>query len=472
MTETSGGNRGSVGRALFAGGAVALAGLLASLALVYSNATGVTDATVRARVQQASESALGATAASRNALGQALILAAGGSYDAALAAASVEEASLVLDELEERLDGVAGLNPAGGPSDDTVAAALDAGRQVLGLLSAGEVEAAGSLALGDAATTFETLTGELVRTRDEAGQALANASAEAGTVATAARFMVAFFVPAVAVVFTFVTIRRRRRQDQLAAALVREREVSRSKDQLIANLSHELRTPLTGIYTSALAIDELEGSDPEIALELNGMIVDQSADLNRMVEDLLVSAQADAGRLLFDLAPCSVRREIESVAGEMARLRPVVVRVRDATVIADPGRLRQLLRNLVSNAIRHGGPNVTILARPDGAGYAIRVEDDGPGVPAEIEERLFERFINQGDRPLIVGSVGLGLAISKVLAVGMNGTVEYQRVDDRTAFEIRLPLEVPAGDETSPHGVVRRAPGPVPVLDAADGTDS
>jgi len=425
---------------VFAGGAVALAGLLASLALVYTNATGVTDAAAQARIQQAAESALGATATGRNALGQALILN-GGAFDPSVGEAAIEEASLVLDALEQRIGVVTSLAVEDSSVDAAARSAISLGRQVLDLLSSDDLDGAGTLAAGDATHAFEALTAAVVEVRDLAATAIADASAQAGTVATASRFMVAFFIPAITVVFAVVAMRRRRRRERMAAALAKERELSKSKDQLIANLSHELRTPLTGIYTSALAIEEIGYSDPDVALELNGMIVDQSADLNRMVEDLLVSAQADAGRLTFDLVPVPARHEIESVAKELSRLgTPVVVRARDAVVLADAGRLRQLLRNLVSNAIRHGGPNVKLVARPVNDTYVIRVEDNGPGIPPEIEARLFERFVHQGDRPLIVGSVGLGLAISKVLAEGMNGTISYRHAKGRTAFEVRIPL--------------------------------
>jgi signal transduction histidine kinase len=440
VSETPGRADGATGRGLLAGGAVALAGLLASLALVYTNATGVTDAAARALIQQAAESTLGTTAAARNAIGQALILNTQG-FDASVGRAATEEAALVLDTLEQRVDDLATLIPNDAEMIGSASSALALGREVLDRLVAADLDAAGSLALGETTDAFEALTGRLVVVRDGAAQALADAAGQAGTVATASRFMVAFFVPAVAVAITVAAIRRRRRREQLATELTRERELSKSKDQLIANLSHELRTPLTGIYTSALAIEELGTDDPQTALELNGMIVDQSADLNRMVEDLLASAQADAGRLIFDLAPCSALPEVEAVAKEMSRLGPpIVAHAGDATVLADAGRLRQLLRNLVSNAIRHGGPNVLLLADPIGDSYVIRVEDDGPGIPDEIGQRLFERFVHQGDRPLIVGSVGLGLAISKVLAEGMNGSIEYHRADGRTAFEVRLPL--------------------------------
>jgi len=429
---------------------VALAGLLAALALVYTNASGVVEVADHARVQQAAESALGATAAARNAIGQALLIAQG-DFDPAVQTAVVAEARTVLSELESR---VRVLTEASATPEPLIAAAQSVSVQawrVLDLIDEGDTDGAGTAAVGPATDAFQVLTGELTLIRGTAVQAIAQAAAEAGSVATASRFTVAFFVPTVAVAFALVLVRRRRKREQLAADLARERTINRSKDQLIANLSHELRTPLTGIYTSALTIEDLGFEDLDVARELNAMIVDQSADLNRMVEDLLASAQADAGRLAFDLKPIDPVAEITSVVKELGRLgTPIRVEAAPASVVADGGRLRQLLRNLVSNAIRHGGPTVGVSGAPVGAEYVVRVVDDGAGVPEEIEQRLFERFVHQGDRPLIVGSVGLGLAITRVLTEGMGGRIDYRRQDGRTIFEVRLALAGDTGRKMPP----------------------
>jgi len=426
-------------RALLGGAAVATAGLLAALALVYTNASGVLEVAEQARIQQASESALGAAAVARNAIGQALLLSQG-DFDAALAAAAIDEARAVLTELDSRIATIIAI----APSEVLVEAAQTAAVQgwaVLASLDAGDPETAGEAASGAASEAFEVLTDELARVRAAAVQAIARAAAQSGSVATASRFTVAFFVPTTALVVGLVLVRRHRRREQLARDLEKERTINRSKDQLIANLSHELRTPLTGIYTSALTIEDLGFDDIEVASELNSMIVDQSADLNRMVEDLLVSAQADAGRLSFDLRETDPVAEIAGVVKELRRLgTPIATHAVTAPVLADPGRLRQLLRNLLSNAIRHGGPTVAVHGTPIRDSYVIRVEDDGPGLPHEIEGRLFERFVHLGDRPLIVGSVGLGLSISRVLAEGMGGTISYRRTESRTVFEVRLEL--------------------------------
>jgi len=111
-----------------------------------------------------------------------------------------------------------------------------------------------------------------------------------------------------------------------------------------------------------------------------------------------------------------------------------------ALVLIDPGRLRQLLRNLVSNAAKYGGGYVEISGRLDDSTYFIEVADDGPGVPPEVETRMFERFVHRGDEPLIMGSVGLGLSISRVLADGMGGKIGYRRDGDLTVFEVTLQL--------------------------------
>lgn len=260
--------------------------------------------------------------------------------------------------------------------------------------------------------------------------------------------MVALFIPSLAVVAVVMVNRRRRRAERLVIDLEKERSLNRSKDQLLANLSHELRTPLTGIYTSALTIEELGYEDTEISRELNGLIIDQSADLTRMVEDLLTSAQADAGRLTFAPAPIPVRREVDAIIREFARLpAKIKVKMATATVSADPGRLRQLLRNLVSNAVRHGGPSIAIRGQRKLGGYVLEVSDNGVGVSTEIADRLFERFVHQGDQPLTVGSVGLGLAICRVLAEGMGGTIGYRRERNRTVFSVQLPLVLETAEE-------------------------
>ena len=120
-----------------------------------------------------------------------------------------------------------------------------------------------------------------------------------------------------------------------------------------------------------------------------------------------------------------------------------------ATIKTDPLRFRQVLRNLVSNALRHGGPNNLVAGRIDNDYYVLQVRDDGPGIPAALEDRLFTRFIHQGDEPLLTGSVGLGLAIAQLLTNLTGGTIAYARQRDETVFTVRFPI---VSAEVSPAG--------------------
>lgn len=435
---------------MLGGAAVAAAGLLAALALVFTNATGVTEVASDATQQQQVESAIGSAAAARNSVGQALLVASTVA-DSDLTAAAVVDAHRVLDTLEQRVAAVAGLLPDPEPVDAALDAALHDGRTILAAISTGDVVTAGSIATGSAVTSFDGLTTALATERDRLAASIAAAAGQSSTVATASRFMVAFFVPALAVLVTVLGIRRRRKREQLAIALDHERAINRSKDQLIANLSHELRTPLTGIYTAALALEDTGFSEPALSNELNGMIIEQSADLTRMVEDLLVSAQADAGRLRFDLQPTPIEPLIQTLVPEFVRAGARIdVELEAAYVLADDGRLRQVMRNLLSNAVRYGGDNIAVRGAADGLLYRLEVSDDGPGVSPAVEERLFERFVHEGDTPLVVGSVGLGLAITRVLAAGMRGEVTYRRRDERTVFTVTLHREAADDGEQPP----------------------
>ena len=183
---------------------------------------------------------------------------------------------------------------------------------------------------------------------------------------------------------------RRRKRQQMVAELEREREIGRSKNQMIANISHELRTPLTGIYAAARTMAEMDYRNTELARELNGVVVEQSTELKRMVEDLLVSAQADARRLTFSIQEVDTTEAVHHIVDEFARAGTTVsMDCEPATVAADPLRLRQILRNLVSNARNHGGQHIRVEGARDGPAYRIVVADDGDGVPDEIKEHLF-----------------------------------------------------------------------------------
>jgi signal transduction histidine kinase len=111
----------------------------------------------------------------------------------------------------------------------------------------------------------------------------------------------------------------------------------------------------------------------------------------------------------------------------------------NARAAADPARVRQILRNLIANAVRYGGDNIEVRIGSDGAGSWVEVSDDGPYLPEEEWESIFEPYYRYHDEPTQPGAVGLGLTVSRDLAQLMNGSLTYRHHQGRSIFTLRLP---------------------------------
>jgi two-component system sensor histidine kinase BaeS len=224
----------------------------------------------------------------------------------------------------------------------------------------------------------------------------------------------------------------------MAARLEEEDERRR---RLLADLGHELRTPLTVIRGEIEAvIDGLH--DPS---QLSN-VIDEVELMERLLEDLRVLTLAEAGRLQLHREPT----EVESVAGDVIasfaapieanHIQAVVsVEPEVGEVDVDPYRLRQVVSNLVSNALNQmpDGGRLDVTARAEGAGVIIEVADTGPGIPPDRLERVFERFVKSGDS---TGS-GLGLSIARDLVEAHGGTITAaNRPEGGAVFTIDLPL--------------------------------
>jgi signal transduction histidine kinase len=260
-----------------------------------------------------------------------------------------------------------------------------------------------------------------------------------GRVADVIRFLLAFALPAAGMTVYRWVLNRQRTQSEMRLRIESERTINKSKDEFIANVSHELRTPLTGIVGFAQL---LESSNLEPAeLEVVRLIVDQSAELSRMVDDLLTAARADANALTINLIEASIQSEVDEVVRFVELMRTdVEVICQDAVVMIDPERFRQVLRNLLVNARKHGGSRIKVRGVVKDNKYICTVIDDGPGVPMHVQERLFSRFVHTGEAPVIMGSVGLGLAIVEELCRLMDCEVSYRRVKGETWFSVTMPL--------------------------------
>lgn len=221
--------------------------------------------------------------------------------------------------------------------------------------------------------------------------------------------------------------------------------------RLTSDVAHELRTPLTVLRSELEAIqDGLMSADPERI----GALLEQVELLGRLVDDLRTLTRAEHGELTLarervDLSAV-VRRSVEAFA---ARARPrgltLQVEAGPATVTGDEDRLRQVLLNLLANAVRHASSRVRVELEPDGAYARLRVDDDGAGVPEVRREHVFERFYRiDRARQRDDGGSGLGLAIVRALVEAHGGTVRAETSPLGGArFEVRLPRdgEVPDG---------------------------
>jgi signal transduction histidine kinase len=216
-----------------------------------------------------------------------------------------------------------------------------------------------------------------------------------------------------------------------------------SKDQFVASISHEIRTPLTGVvgFTRELQSHWHTFDEREIR-DMIDVIAQQSDDIANMVEDLLVVARADIGRLRLHPEMIDLRHQVRLACGRsMPDFGEQVLFDGNGVAYGDPARVRQIIRNLVTNALRYGGPRVRVRIVRDVDSVLLEVRDDGPGVPPEAVERIFHAFESAHDAPTQPSSVGLGLWVARTLAVMMKGDLHHRREHGETVFTLVLPSE-------------------------------
>lgn len=409
----------------------------------FSNAQGVEDIATQGTVGLRAESALSAAATVRNRVALAFVIgqaeSAGSATEEDLQQA-VARGRDALAELERRVAALVEVDPASTATATTLDLVVTA-NAILDHLVGPDRSQADRLIANNLEPDYAALATDLAATRQAVLADIELARDSAGRVAGAARIVVAFLLPFAAVLAYRTAIKRAQRRRRLRDALEHERALVLAKDELIANLSHELRTPLTGIvgFAQTAAMDETLNVGE--LREMSSVIAAEANELSRMVDDLITAARDDQDSLSIRLEPVDPIAELESVL-VAAKLADQKVRtdLEAARLHADRLRLRQILRNLISNAIKHGGPDVAVIGVVEGDVYRITVSDDGDGVPEHLIDRLFQRFVHKGDAPITIGSVGLGLSIARRLADLMGGSIGYVRQGGRTEFVLRLPL--------------------------------
>jgi len=219
-------------------------------------------------------------------------------------------------------------------------------------------------------------------------------------------------------------------------------EVERQREAILRSVSHDLRTPLGGIRAAATELSSGARHDEPTQRALLGVIDQETDRLDRLVANLLSLSRSRAGALRPNLRPVDVEELLTTAATRLARYAGSVAIEVDAPelpeVDGDYLLLEQLVTNLLENAIRHSPADGTVRASAhvDGPEVVLAVEDDGPGVPAEDRDAIFEAFETRGGR----GSTGLGLAICRAVAHAHHGSIGVEASDAGGArFVVRLP---------------------------------
>ena len=368
--------------------------------------------------------------------GQSLLLA----VDATAGLAQEEDVAGAIANARARL---ASLEVAAAELESTESAAV--GRFVgssaafLDTIEAANVAGAKAVAESQITTAHEGVVNVLSDRRATELEAITVAADQAGWAATASAFVVSLALPLGLLLGYRLLARRQLRRTEAIARQEAEDDAYRAKDQFLAHVSHELRTPLTGISGFAHVLEEGSLYDPVTGLELVNLIINQAGELNRMVDDLLAASRLDTDSLSIDIEAVDVVAAVNKVVPTFERFgASIPVQGPHVTALADPLRLKHLLTSLLANAITHGEPPLSISVVPSGDKIEVSVVDHGQGVPAEMESILFERFVHQGDQPLLVGSVGLGLAIARDLARRMGGDIRYIKTGSDTRFVLEL----------------------------------
>jgi PAS domain S-box-containing protein len=248
--------------------------------------------------------------------------------------------------------------------------------------------------------------------------------------------------------------------------LTEQRALDKMKTDFVATVSHELRTPLAAIYGSAMTVRRRDiDLEPRLLDRLLQVIADESNRLAEIVNDLLLASHLDAGGLQVSIERCDGRELAEAVVEAARTHAPEGValtlraRKRLPPVAADPGQLRQVLVNLVENAIKYspdGGP-VELALEPVGKAMRFVVRDHGLGIPESERTKIFEKFYRlDPDMTRGIGGTGLGLYICRELVRRVDGRIW---VEPNGSSGSTFVVEIPLAEQSAKRR--RKAPQPV-----------
>lgn len=429
---------------------VVLMVLLAGAAILLADAEGGRQIADDAAVQRAAESVMSAAAVTDAASQQGVVIARAweegvSSREEVLAAESALRHRLA--ELETRVHTLASVVDDPGPvraAHDAYDEAIDS---IADNLTSGDIALVQSEVDPSAYTELADLAS---RIRDERQVHILNVREGVETVSAAARLFVGLGLPALVLLVLYRELRQRQKQVILGEELRREKTLRQAKDRFLNGASHHLNTPLTAVLGfSQLLNDGHRRFTASERSELIELLTIQAEEASHVAEDLLIAARSDLAELTLESKPVDLRSSIERAiqgwdGSELARLEIAG----NATAVGDPTRITQTIRNLLRNAVAYGSKHITVSVS-NGAEATMEVTDDGPGIPEEYEDKLFQPYYVRRGSNGMPPSMGLALSVARRLARIMGGDVTFHRNEARNLYTLRLPVA---------------AEGPAPVL--------
>lgn len=216
-------------------------------------------------------------------------------------------------------------------------------------------------------------------------------------------------------------------------------DAQKEKDDFIATVSHELRNPLAAMLGLGQELaDHYDSFTDDERREMAQMIARQADDASWLIEDLLVAYRHNLSQVSVSPQEFDVTKEIERVLEVVDH--PIGLKVLQGSprLLADPRRTRQILRNLVSNAMRYGGEEIQVSIAKAGDRLEVQVQDSGERIHHTDVERIFRAY-ERGRGPSHAASVGLGLSVARRLARLMDGDLTYRYENGWSSFVLSLP---------------------------------